>query len=188
MVFNRNKKVYFTLTEFILFMIFYGVVLSFLLPNKGNLSQFKITNTINDINYIKAKYNRFVLKYGEDTSMVEKTIVVDTNLNTNKKNYDLYNELLISRIPSNEKKNFAIINIENEPYLFIGVDSLKSELKNNTLTPLEAFIIDNKLDDGVPTTGSFRVYDGDNNSDCYYGNYYNTKNNKRVCSLIYHIE
>jgi hypothetical protein len=76
------------------------------------------------------------------------------------------------------------MNFNKEPHLFIGINNQTLEVKNDTLTPLEAFIIDNKLDDGLPNDGKIRVFDKDANNDCYYNNYYSIKNKKRVCTLI----
>ena len=53
------------------------------------------------------------------------------------------------------------------------------------MTPLEAFIIDNKLDDGLPNDGKIKVFNKDVNNDCYYNNYYKEESRmKRLIALI----
>ena len=178
-------KFYFTLTEVFAFIVIYSVVLSIIISSNFKLKQTEIFDTIKNIKTIKSKYNRFTLKYGSNLSEIEKTIVVDAN--TKSKYSITFDNMLLSEIPTNKSKKFAIINLDDEPYLFMGVEDKKFELDSNTFTPLEAFIIDNKIDDGLPNSGKIRVYNNGKNN-CYHDNYYNIKNNKKACSLISLIE
>lgn len=183
---RRKRGFYFTLTECIMFIVFYSTIISIiLLSSNSNINQVKLMNTIQEINKIKANYNTFTLKYGKNIEEIEKTIIVDTNFGITNTSY---NELTISNIPLNNSRYFSIMNLNEKPYLIMGTKKNNSNIKNDTLTPLEAFIIDNKLDDGIPNKGKIRVFDGDDNKECYYNNYYNTKNNKRSCTLISIIE
>lgn len=181
-----KEKFYFTLTEVFAFIIIYSVILTIIISSNLDLKQTEIFETIKEINIIKSKYDKFTLKYGDNISEIEKTIVVDANT---KNNYSsMFDNLILSEIPTNKSKKFAIIDIEGSPYLFMGVRDEKFELINNTFTPLEAFIIDNKIDDGLPNSGKIKVFNGSGKNNCYYDNYYNIKNNKKVCSLISLIE
>ncbi len=180
-----KEKFYFTLTEVLSFIAIYGLISSIMISSSLKLKQTEILETVKEINAIKSKYDRFAIKYGDNLPEIEKTIVVDTNT---KNNYSsTFDNFIISEIPTNKSRKFAIINLDGKPYLFMGVKDDKFELVNDTFTPLEAFIIDSKIDDGLPNSGKIRVYNNGKNS-CYYDNYYNVKNNKKACSLISIIE
>lgn len=182
----RKKRgfYYFTLIEFLLLATFCGLILAIVLHSSRDFNQLNLINTINEIEKIIKNYDKFTLKYGNNMSEIEKTIIVDTN----KGNIDSpYNEIVISEVPLNEEKYFAIINIEKKPYLFVGINANDFKMEDHTMTPLEAFIVDNKLDDGLPTEGKIRIF-SKNNTDCFYHEYYNIKNTHKVCSLMYLIE
>lgn len=181
---KKREFYYFTLIEFLLLTLFCGSILAIILHSSRDLNQLNLITTIDEIEKIIKNYDKFTLKYGSNVSDIEKTIVVDTN----KGNVDSpYNEVVISEVPLNKDKYFAIINIEKKPYLFIGINADDLKFEDHTMTPLEAFIVDNKLDDGLPTRGKIKVFN-DSDTDCFYDNYYNIKNNNRVCSLMYSIE
>lgn len=181
-----KEKFYFTLTEVFALIVIYSVILSIIISSNFDLKQTEVFDTIKEINAIKSKYDRFTLKYGDNVSEIEKTIVVDANT---KSDYSsTFDNLILSEISTNKSKKFAIINVEGNPYLFMGIEDEKFELSNDTFTPLEAFIIDSKIDDGLPNSGKIKVYSGDGKNNCYYDNYYNIKNKKKACSLISLIE
>ena len=98
-----------------------------------------------------------------------------------------------STFPTSVIGNAGIIaySDQGKSYLQIGFmysDSSRIYTKNDTLTPIEAYLVDKKTDDENPYKGIVRVLGGDilnfqKNSICANGNAYRLKVDKPSCQL-----
>lgn len=117
----------------------------------------------------------------------------------------LYNTNLLKRnelgavyktIFLNKNLYYSVFSYEKDNYLHLGSVKINDLLKYSpfSLTPLEAFVIDKKIDDSLSNNGKIQTVNGTQtidffnkeikNYDCADKMEYNVKNKNRTCQLI----
>lgn len=121
----------------------------------------------------------------------------------------LYNTHLLKRnelgevyktISLNKNLYYSVFNYEKDNYLHLGSVKINNILKYSpfSLTPIEAFIIDKKIDDSLSNNGKIQTVNGTHTSeffnkeiknyDCSDKLEYNVKNKNRACQLIINLD
>ena len=99
---------------------------------------------------------------------------------------------ILPQIPLNKNRYLDLVSYKNKNYIFVGVefDNENVIYNNNTLTPIDSYMIDKKIDNGLSDSGKIIdfLYDNkDSNNlkvNCSNLGYYNVIYNKKVCSLL----
>lgn len=147
----------------------------------GNVDDLITNYSISNVNYI----NNNEIFDGEYINFWKH--LYETQLLEQENNY------ILPRVPLNTKKYFAVININNLNYILLGVNKDKDSkinLKEKSITPADAFLIDKKIDDSFADSGKILNFEPKNienielKNSCSSTFKYNTVIRKNICNIV----